>query len=233
MVTITLKTTNSLGSDTIFARISGKFDYPIKYTDPDGRHDEKVIALTFNKNIFGIIGNFKAWDIHGNKSMGIFTVNDVTDIFNENSNGIGMFLYNNNEIKSGVIVLFNTDILDAINGDIIPGINVNKPSDLLRKNLLRQGEIAQRGDQAHHIVPFADPRAKASWHVLRDYGIDINHAENGVFLSENNHRKTFSPEYINRVNNIIGAASNTGSRSAVLEALKYIKDNLKQGNFDF
>jgi filamentous hemagglutinin len=40
IVTITLKTTNSLGSDTIFMRISLSGENPIKYTDPDGNTTE-------------------------------------------------------------------------------------------------------------------------------------------------------------------------------------------------
>jgi hypothetical protein len=44
------------------------------------------------------------------------------------------------------------------------------------------GNMRQPGDEAHHIVPENHPRSAPARAVLDQFGIEIDSAENGVFL---------------------------------------------------
>jgi hypothetical protein len=156
----TLGTANSACSAAFYARISGIRANPLKYTDPDGTHDEVSILISFRSMPLGIIGNYRAADTHDNISKGIFFANQMSDI-----------------------------------------ITTYSP-DILRRNIIRQGERPNRGDGAHHI----------------------NHAENGLFLSRGEHEKTFSSDYINRISGLLRDADTVGTQSTVLNTLQYIKN---------
>jgi hypothetical protein len=223
----TLRTANSAYSMGFYARISGIREYPLKYTDPDGKHDEVPIFISFRSIPLGIIGNYRAADTHGNISKGIFFANQMSDIITTYSQGIS--LGSNSREIAGVVLTTFTDLNDAIKGTIVPTYN----PDILRHNLIRQGEQPNRGDEAHHIVPGADPRAAISRTILNKHGIDINHAENGIFLSRGEHEKTFSSDYIEKVNGLLIIADRNGSRKEVLDTLEYIKGNLKREILDF
>lgn len=52
------------------------------------------------------------------------------------------------------------------------------------------GEVFNRGDEAHHLVPSGDPSARAARQMLKSYGIDINSEINRVRLTQDQHRKS-------------------------------------------
>ncbi|GHV58759.1 hypothetical protein AGMMS49579_26380 [Spirochaetia bacterium] len=104
---------------------------PIKYTDPDGRHDEVVITIAYLHIPFvGVIGNYNALDAEGNKSGGSFFVKGIEDVFTSNST------HEPTTGLSGVITTYDTELGDAIRGDINP----RHSSRTLGGNLTKQGE---------------------------------------------------------------------------------------------
>ncbi|AVS67175.1 hypothetical protein C8245_17080 [Paracidovorax avenae] len=58
------------------------------------------------------------------------------------------------------------------------------PSDILGDNLEAAGYARPEGSAAHHIVPYGDRRAQDVRDRLRDLEIDLNSADNGVFLPQ-------------------------------------------------
>jgi hypothetical protein len=110
-------------------------------------------------------------------------------------------------------------------------------SRVLRNNLYDNDETSYPGYEAHHIVAENDPDAADAQAVLKNFGIDINSAENGVFLpataaTENVtgsviHRgATRTDEYIDYVNDQLG---NAVTREEALEILQSIKNDLIAG----
>jgi hypothetical protein len=57
-------------------------------------------------------------------------------------------------------------------------------SDILGENLEAAGQTRPAGSAAHHIVPYGDRRAVGLRTTLDNLGIDINSADNGVFLPQ-------------------------------------------------
>lgn len=57
-------------------------------------------------------------------------------------------------------------------------------SKILGKNLIEAGFIKPNHSVAHHIVPATIKRAKPARDTLKDYGIDFNSAENGIWLPQ-------------------------------------------------
>lgn len=55
-------------------------------------------------------------------------------------------------------------------------------SRVLERNLLAQGMKKGAGFHTHHMVAGADARALKARQILDKFGIDINSAENGIFL---------------------------------------------------
>jgi hypothetical protein len=205
---------------------------PVRYTDPDGRHDETVILFRWYKNVktgdnkfsFYYSGSYDAEDKHGNTSTGYFTSDTLPE-------GITIDL----GILGGTTLIHNEDlatIAEKTGATIIP----KHSTRLLRANLGRQGERQPGwGFHAHHIVPGQDKRAQAVYarSILLKYGIDPNHAENGVWLSPTEHGKTYSSDYLDRLERLLRDADATGTREAVLKQLDHIKTSLKNGNHDF
>lgn len=64
-----------------------------------------------------------------------------------------------------------------------PSPNVEKNVSELRRNLMKAGRTPRPGEEAHHIVAFEHRFAAPARAVLQRYGIGINQAENGVFLT--------------------------------------------------
>jgi len=110
-------------------------------------------------------------------------------------------------------------------------------SRVLRQSLYDNDETSYPGYEAHHIVAENDPDAAPAQQVLKDFDIDVNSAENGVFLpgtaSVDNvtgsviHRgATRTDEYIDYVNEQMGGAT---TREEALEVLQALKDDLIAG----
>ena len=93
------------------------------------------------------------------------------------------------------------------------------------------------GAAAHHIAPGGHPRARA---VLDEHNIDVNQADNGVYLAVPgkpapdptlNHGETFNhAAYGDKVADRLEAASASGGgRNAVLDELGAIRNDLLEG----
>jgi hypothetical protein len=203
---------------------------PLKYTDPDGNHSEETIVFYWYvapmlEDGGGLslqyYGSYDAKDIYGNISRGNFIADSLPDGITLNYGLLGTTLVMDEDLSY---------IAKTMGATITPEHDVR----LLRDNLKRQGENSPgRGYAAHHIVPGQDRRASDARNILSKYGIDPNHAENGVWLSPKDHTKTYSTKYIDWVNTLMNEADSLGKQQAVLDTLNYIKTNLKNGNFDF
>lgn len=92
--------------------------------------------------------------------------------------------------------------------------------------------------EAHHMVAGTDRRAGEARAALERFEIDINSADNGVFLPANLgtpnaeglavHRAVHTDAYFRAVNALLGQAT---TRGEVLEALAYVRSRLLSGGF--
>ena len=106
----------------------------------------------------------------------------------------------------------------------------------LRNNMIEAGiEVPDYPNAAHHIVAGNSPKAAESRAIMQMYGVDINEAENGVFLptvrgvSEGAyHPSLHTNSYYDRVNNLLREAT---CKEDVLDILEFIGEELKNGTF--
>ncbi len=100
----------------------------------------------------------------------------------------------------------------------------------LRKNMEKAGEPRQSPDEdAHHIVPWRHWRAKPAQDILDKYGIDVDAAENGVWINRTFHwTLNNSSRYMETVTEMLRPA---GSREEALQILAKMKDLLSRGKF--
>ncbi|MEU6090396.1 polymorphic toxin-type HINT domain-containing protein [Streptomyces sp. NPDC047085] len=111
---------------------------------------------------------------------------------------------------------------------------VHNNSACLGRNLRAAGENPTTPNpEAHHIVPENHPLAAGARSVLARHGIDIDSAENGVWLAHDTHRGTFPGGYVSWINDEIVAADAAGGRSAVLDVLSNAKDILQSLDQNF
>ena len=109
-------------------------------------------------------------------------------------------------------------------------------SKTLRKNLINAGEnVPDYANAAHHIVAGSAKKASVARNILQKFGVDINDANNGVFLPTSNnvstaanHRGLHTNAYYEKVNTLLLSAT---SREDVLDILNDIKDDLINGTF--
>jgi len=88
---------------------------------------------------------------------------------------------------------------------------------------------------AHHIVAGSSPKAAESRAILDKYGININSADNGVFLPTDKdvtgvayHPSLHTDEYYRKVNTLL---ENASSKEDVIDILNMIKEGLLDGTF--
>lgn len=116
---------------------------------------------------------------------------------------------------------------------------LSKPSSrALGRNLEAAGLDRPADAAAHHIAAGGAKRAAGAQSVLQRFGIDINTAENGVFLPKNLdalnptgaavHSTLHSNAYYSAVDDLLGQAT---TRAEALEALDYIRTELLAGRF--
>ena len=108
---------------------------------------------------------------------------------------------------------------------------------LLRRNMLRAGREAGKGTAAHHIVASTDGRASIARKVLKEFKIDINDPDNGVFLPANSkspnpnravvHSTLNTKAYLDAVNRRLSGAK---TRQDALWILQSIRLDLETGN---
>ncbi|WP_173222805.1 AHH domain-containing protein [Paenibacillus alba] len=119
--------------------------------------------------------------------------------------------------------------------DSSPYILASSNSALLRSNLVGAGYSEPTyTNAAHHIVAANDPRAASAVGILRKYGVNIDSADNGVFLPtsdgyvESNHRRIHTNVYYDNVNNLLQKSK---SKEDVLDILDNIRTDLQNGAF--
>lgn len=111
-------------------------------------------------------------------------------------------------------------------------------SRLLGESLEAAGTVRPGGSAAHHIVAGGSGRAADARAVLTRFGIDINAADNGVFLPANLssanpggaavHSTIHTAAYYDEVNLLLGQAT---TRGEAIEALDFIRQQLQSGGF--
>jgi len=126
---------------------------------------------------------------------------------------------------------------DQLAADAATAAELSDPSSkVLAQNMEQSGIPRPVDSAAHHVVAgsarFADP-ARA---VLQKFGIDINAADNGVFLPKNIgvpnpdgslvHSSLHTIQYYDRVNTLLAQAT---TRQEALDALTYIRNRLLAG----
>ncbi len=119
-------------------------------------------------------------------------------------------------------------------------------TEKLRKNMAAAGEdIPPKGSHcaAHHIVPVeheSSPLFEESRNILKECGIDINSAENGVFLPDSRkpssfcagrtyHRDLHTNLYARKLFLKLNDAMENDGCDGVHKALQEIKQDLKDG----
>ncbi|EKS4344306.1 AHH domain-containing protein [Clostridium sporogenes] len=117
------------------------------------------------------------------------------------------------------------------------GKGSNRASSIvLRKNMIKSGvEAPDYANAAHHIVAGTDKRAVELRNILKKYDININSAENGVFLptvkdvsDSAYHRSLHTNEYYKNVEKLF---ENVGSKEDAVEVLQDIREQLIKGTF--
>jgi len=118
-------------------------------------------------------------------------------------------------------------------------------STLLRANLIARQGPALTQTAAHHIVPgaldYGTGYGDRAREILRQFNIDINSADNGVFLpcKESSpapgslHPKIHTKVYLENLMHDLEAAAATGSRQEVLATLQNIANKLLQSTYPY
>ncbi|MBE5833865.1 MAG: hypothetical protein E7309_04435 [Butyrivibrio sp.] len=120
--------------------------------------------------------------------------------------------------------------LNYENGSSIPS------SKKLRDNMINAGiEVPNYPNAAHHIVAGTAKGAKDAREILKKYKIDINDANNGVFLPTNRevdegtyHPSMHTGDYYDKVTKELNKAT---SREECIEILNNIAEELQNGTF--
>lgn len=107
--------------------------------------------------------------------------------------------------------------------------------ELEKKGITNRAWHKEKGSAAHHIVAGDDIRAQQARDILKHYNIDINSAENGIYLKHIDpnskqsgayHRIIHTDQYYTTVNERIMEASMYGGRTEVLNELKRLQEDL-------
>ena len=106
----------------------------------------------------------------------------------------------------------------------------------LRLNLIKAGaSVPSYANAAHHIVAGSAKKAAQARAILEKFKININSAENGVFLpttkgvsNADYHPSLHTNSYYERVNNLLAQAD---SREEAIEILNDIATQLSNGTF--
>ena len=111
---------------------------------------------------------------------------------------------------------------------------------VLRRNLKHAGVPAPASAAAHHIVPHGDANSSVARGILEKHKIDINSADNGVYLPRarknpappaHNHADTFTQAYHDRLRDRLMQADSAGGKAGVLAELDSVRKDLLSGTF--
>jgi len=98
----------------------------------------------------------------------------------------------------------------------------------LGENMERAGRVRPHFDHAaHHIVAGTAKGAREAQRILKNAGIDINDADNGVYLPTTNHRGLHTKDYYRKINSRLSGATQGNIR----QELRKIGDEIKNGKF--
>ncbi len=114
---------------------------------------------------------------------------------------------------------------------------LSKPNSKILRNHMKEAGMEEPGykNHAHHIVAGGSPKAEEARSILQYFGIDVNDAANGVFLSADNrivgttyHPSLHTDMYYDKVNKMLrGATSKTDAENI----LALIRQQLIDGTF--
>jgi RHS repeat-associated protein len=116
--------------------------------------------------------------------------------------------------------------LVAILADETGSLTIRGSSRALGQNLERAGFQRFSGEHAHHIVAAQKAIAEPARRTLARFGVELDSAENGVFLPGKFHQ-SLPDSYYRDVNRVLGEATN---REQVVERLRTIGDELLTGS---
>ncbi|MFM2482560.1 RHS repeat-associated core domain-containing protein, partial [Celerinatantimonas sp. YJH-8] len=111
----------------------------------------------------------------------------------------------------------------------------------LSASMVKNGTPRPQDSAAHHIVPETSKGAQPARDVLKKHGIDVNGADNGVFLPNRNntgnlsgilHNGKHPDKYIDAINRRIGSADVIGGKQGVIDELGSIRDILSKAERD-
>ena len=111
---------------------------------------------------------------------------------------------------------------------------VKQNSVILGENLAKKGVVRQAETAAHHIVAATEKAAAPARRILTKFGIDINAAENGIFLP-NSYKSTaegtihigsHGREYYDYVNRVLRPAK---TQEQVFQTLADLRSDLLNG----
>uniref|UniRef100_UPI0023BA1F01 RHS repeat-associated core domain-containing protein n=1 Tax=Aeromonas salmonicida TaxID=645 RepID=UPI0023BA1F01 len=111
----------------------------------------------------------------------------------------------------------------------------------LAKKMEKAGTPRPNNSAAHHIVGETSKRAQPARNILKKHKIDLNGADNGVFLPNSKNTDAMSgilhngkhpDKYIDAVNRRIRDADKLNGKQGVLDELGKIKDILSSANRD-
>jgi hypothetical protein len=128
---------------------------------------------------------------------------------------------------------------NSVGGKTPPGFrssqkwDTTKNADVLKTNLAKRGVKPGQDEDVHHIVPSTHRDAEEARGILDRFGIDINAAENGVFLKATEHhgKGLHSDWGIDAVTIRLQRAEKSGTREAILSALRELGAQIKAGKF--
>jgi hypothetical protein len=108
--------------------------------------------------------------------------------------------------------------------------NTKKNAEILQRNMEQATGLSKpAGYHAHHIVPSTHRDMQKAREILEKWGIDINSAENGVFLPDYIHNGLANDKtYMRAVLNDLEQAT---SREEVIETLQRIGQKLLDGTY--
>jgi RHS repeat-associated protein len=115
---------------------------------------------------------------------------------------------------------------------------VGRPSKILGAALAAAGKYAQGQQHAHHIVAHSHRLAAISRQILVRFNININSAENGVWLNANgmvfcpgaSHASIHTEVYFTEVERLLLSAT---TRAEAVAVLNYIAEQLAKGTFPY
>ena len=188
------------------------------------------IVSTVSHPFYTSDGWVKAGELKGDSMLLAKSGYVNPDAINQDSSPKEMWVYN--------LTVANTHTYTVSERDVVVH-NACGDSAKLRQNLIDAGDVVpDYPNAAHHIVPSSDarfPKAIQARDKLLSLGIDINDANNGVFLTTSKgvtgttyHRTVHTAEYYDKVNSLLSTAT---TKSEAIDVLSYIKSLLINGTF--